>query len=246
MRTNVFDTVFAVCDQTKAGATILHGTAFTLGMGVFMTAAHVVEELEDSDAPHLRRLSGKGMTQALPIRASSRLPDIDVGILHVDIDLPPVPMADSHEFQRKDVWTEGFAFGLDLVTKTFASRYLKGHVVSTRKYNNWAEFDLSRTGVHDREVFVHELSFPAPKGQSGAPLFVDDEDGYSRCIGMIIGNSRSAVDTVSQSEVIEDGAVKEVIEYHDFLYLGQAISSASLLKWAIEPTITAASTQSKS
>lgn len=103
MNTTIFDTVFAVCDQTNAGSTLLHGTAFTLGDGVFVTAAHVVEELEAGNAPHLRQLTGTGVTGALPIRASDRLGHIDVGFLFVDTNSRPIPMIDGSAFQREEV-----------------------------------------------------------------------------------------------------------------------------------------------
>lgn len=229
MNTTIFDTVFAVCDQTSAGSTLLHGTAFTLGEGVFVTTAHVIEELETGNAPHLRQLTGTGVTDALPIRASDRLEYIDIGFLFVDTNSPPIPMIDGSTFQREDVWSEGFAFGLDVEAMLFSSRHFKGYIVSTKKYNNWQEIDPSRTGAPNWPMAVHELSFAAPKGQSGSPLFIDDEDGNTSCIGMIIGNSKSSVATVSQSEVIGEGDTREVVEYHDFLYLGQSISSASML-----------------
>lgn len=127
------------------------------------------------------------------------------------------------------MWSEGFAFGLDVESMLFSSRHFKGYIVSTKKYNNWQEIDPSRTAAPNRPIVVHELSFAAPKGQSGSPLFVDGKDGNTKCIGMIVGNSKSSMATVSQSEMIGDGDTREVVEYHDFLYLGQAISSASML-----------------
>ena len=227
--TKSFDSILAVFAKTERGTEKHLGTAFAMGRGVFGTAAHVAEAVLDLKNPVLRRRREGGQVDVIPITAAEAATDIDFGMLHADISPTPMPWVSKPMPERIDVWAEGYGFGFDPERKKLVGRFLKGYVVSRQTYENWSEFDRNRTGTPDRPFAAYELSFMVPSGQSGAPLVWTSPSGLNAIIGVVTGNSMASMGTIDSSETIGDTEKVERFEHHNYLHLGAAISTESLL-----------------
>jgi hypothetical protein len=200
-----------------------------MGGGMFGTASHVAESVQSAHKPSLVKRNSNATVTAIPILASEPFPLVDFGLIRADFDSIGPPWTGYFLPERLDLWTEGFGFGFDPEREKMISRYLKGHSVSRQRYTNWSQIDPSRKGLDDFDFGVYELSFMIPSGQSGSPLMLTDKTGNACLAGIVVGNSKASIGTVDKSEIVSESETLETIEYHNFLSLGLAISSESLL-----------------
>ena len=231
-QTSIFDNVFAVTDEPNYRQAILLGTAFNLGKGIFATAGHVAETLQQASRPALRKFNDDGTTQPIQISKSESWETIDFGLLEAAYTSKPISWLSGRLAEPTDIFSTGFAFGLDLSRKKITKRHFKGYVVSVQKYSAWNELDPSRNDSNF-PFWTYELSFECPKGQSGAPLLANFPDGTTSVVGIIIGNKETGLfsKTSEESEEIELQNGKMIThENHFYLHLGNAIASVSLLE----------------
>ena len=228
---NVFDSIFAVLDESNKKAPNLIGTAFPIGKGVFATAGHVVKAIQNISSPTLRKFEQDGETVKFPIKQGECWNNIDFGLLLADFQPKSIfSWLDAKVIEPTNVYTIGFAFGLEINLEKLVMRHFKGHVVSCRKYDSWDELlNKSKDNSPKYPFGIYELSFACPLCQSGAPLLAKLPDGVS-VIGCIVGNSSSRMEVISSVEQESDTEKTERYEYHEFLHLGQAISGDSLLQ----------------
>lgn len=226
---STFDTILAVTDEPDRSTANLLGTAFVLGQGALATAGHVVEAIENAKRPTLRKMGRNGIATPIPIKASEKWEFVDFGIVLADYVSTPIPWSLSGVVERTDVWTEGYGFGLDLNRRKLVNRHFKGHVVSRQIFQNRTEIEPTRMPPDDFRTPILETSFMAPKGQSGAPLLARLGGSGHIVVGIIIGNSETSLGAIAQRELLEDSGVVERYEIHNYMHLGQAISSECLL-----------------
>ena len=228
---SIFETIFAVLDETKRESPQLLGTAFSVGNGVFATAGHVVENLQSCKSPTLRQFKNDGTVQVIPIKQSEHWNNIDFGLLLADFFPKEIPSwIDARLAEPTDVYSVGFAYGLDVQRQKLIMRHFKGHIVSCQYYSSWGELDIQRKNeiIVKYPFWTYELSFACPRCQSGAPLIANLPGGIS-VIGFIVGNSSSSMQVHASTEKISNGNKTERYEMHELLHLGQAITSNSLL-----------------
>lgn len=229
-KTTIFDTVFAVTEEPNKNEIHFIGTAFFIGRNIFATAGHVVKNLQKAKRPTLRKFSNDGDVLPIPILKSEEWGVVDFGLIEAKHNSNVISWLDARITEPSDVYSIGFAFGLDLIRKKFTMRHFKGHIVSTQKYSNWKELDPTRSKNDKYPFWIYELSFMCPKGQSGSPLLTVLPDKTTSIVGIVIGLSTSSIGSkITYKEKTSCNETVEQCEVHEYLHLGQAISTVSLL-----------------
>lgn len=191
----------------------MHGTAFAIAEDLFLTAGHVVEGIEELGHGCLGFTNGAGALIAAPIEATHQLGHgVDVGVIRARVPPEAPPMRVHHWKRDADMGAHvaafGFPHGYDADAEAVVMRMFGGWVVSR---GGFSDIPSGKKGIPRVE-----LSFPCPKGISGAPLMT--RHGLSRVLGVVVGNS--AVSYVMGSTEEDEGAEK--VEIRDTVFLGQA------------------------
>jgi len=119
--------------------------------------------------------------------------------------------------QLDDVQAIGYAYGWDEEASFISPRGFKGHIAALRQSLKWAQ----------RPV-CYELSFQAPRGLSGAPVW-GGKPGHGVIIGMILGNSSTEMVVFSEREVLSEGK-EHTFEKVEALHLGFALSASAAVQ----------------
>jgi hypothetical protein len=158
----------------------LYGTAFPLGHSMLLTAAHVVENAEQSAATMLIAWPPAGFNEPLNVSVAylvQKWSGVDLAAIAVPNQMFPVLDWDARPLPfLTTVKTFGFPYGIDLDHRTLTHRALTGPISGSRQY-------LDFTGG----PWVYELQFAAPRGVSGAALLTE----VGRVAGCVVGNSIS-------------------------------------------------------
>lgn len=220
---NSLEYVFAVVevepsrgpDPSSLSVLRVHGTAFCIGPDTFMTAHHVAAEA--LACPEARLAYGvEKVLHGAPIAGHEFFPDLDLAILrgHVPIAktirwrVAELPMLE-------DVFASGYPYALDETRSFFSLRAFKGYVVS--------RINFTRLPGNPR---CYELSFQAPRGLSGAPLWTFDPDATVQ--GVVIGNHSTEMLVFSSRESV--AADKEtIVERFEAMQAGVALQSMALV-----------------
>ena len=206
------------------------GTCFAIGDNHFLTAAHVVRDFAgDRD-----RLLVVGIYNPAGQFIGSEVVDsesfsLDIALLQLK---HPSAGTVSH-FQRfrwrsdtlpllADVQTVGYAYGMQPKAqgKTILHRAFKGYLVSSPREYLPPSADMAFP--------AYELSFSAPRGLSGSPLFASTVP--SHICGVVIGNSESKMLVLDSSETVSLGSATERVERYESLSLGLAIRSDAVME----------------
>lgn len=197
--------------------TVVEGTAFGIGDGCFVTAAHCLGEGAKSGWMAVGTTDGKRI-RAWNITAYELVHAYDFAVFRADVEVPvkcfswypgELPMASS-------VRTAGYPYALDSERERMGIRAFVGHVVSATTFGRLASDPPS-----------YELSFQCPRGLSGAPLLTRHGDSMLTT-GMVIGNQRTEMLIFSERESVSE--VKEVVtERFEALQLGIALQCRALL-----------------
>jgi hypothetical protein len=209
---------------------MVHGTGFSIGGGACLTAGHVAAELLARPAERSAVLGFhyEGTWIGAEVVDAEVLP-ADVGILKfapkegVVYEQPPAfqwSLAPLPIFFP--VKTVGYPYGSSIIEGTLhiMSRGFQGHIVS-------APPKYLPVGFKEPAFPVYELSFAAPRGLSGAPLFTGETPTVVR--GLVIGNSESAMQVHRSTERVSEGEITNVYEYFEYLHLGVAVQSQHLV-----------------
>ncbi len=197
------------------------GSAFTLGGGHYLTAGHVWTAAASFPLQGigLGTTSASGSEHVLirKIVDTAVFEAIDVAILQVEVSFgrtfpwnakPPALLDPVRAF--------GYPFGFDSERETLAVRAFQGHIVGG-----------GRTHRFSGQPAVSEVSFPCPRGLSGAPLVRHGDT--SEIVGMVLGNEITEMTVFSETETLsEAGQVKQLIKT-EALHLGLAIRASELL-----------------
>jgi hypothetical protein len=193
------------------------GTAFFITRnGIALTAAHCVPPPE-SVPPGQALLAGvwaNGRAWAAVVQAATIIPNYDVAILKVST--PPaqyLPLSFVELIMGHDVYAVGIPeHSVSGQGKEF--RCLKGHVTFEARFL--------------------ELSFAAPRGMSGSPVFYGD-----RVVAVLSGNAKSEAleDQVEETTIVSEGrTVVRRVETKAVVNYGLAESLAKLGAWSHEIT----------
>jgi hypothetical protein len=193
----------------------LYGTAFPIGDGWFLTAAHVVEAVTENPSVALGRLNENDIWESVSVTEHEIL-DCDVGLLKSNLTAKTLSWALGLRPMLDDVQSIGYAYGLDEEAGFISPRGFKGHIAGLRQSLKWAG-----------RPFCYELSFQAPRGLSGAPVWGGKRDGG--VIGMILGNSSTEMVVFSEREVLSEGK-EHILEKVEALRLGFALSASAIVQ----------------
>lgn len=208
----------------------IRGTAFPIGGPFFLTADHVARALTDDSefVPVLGLIDETERFTAVAIEETESLGN-DVALLRVAPEYEPT-LRFVHPFPwvnyalngLDDVMSLGFAYGVYRAPDRpyFIQRAFKGHVVAPLP-------SFAAPGVHPSGFEVYELSFAAPRGLSGAPLFTPPR-GPLEVAGIVIGNSQSRMLVHSSREQLADGSRETIVEHYESLSLGIAVTAQEL------------------
>lgn len=209
------------------------GTGFYVGSGCLITAGHVIAALQ---APGLKPLlvtptpGEEGLTSVTVIQDLEPLRH-DVGVIKVAMrpgataSEPVVPWFADEVSAFDELWALGYPYGLLQAggNQRLQIRCFRGHAVS-----NPSALELPTDG--GRPARVYELSFQAPRGLSGGPLYVVLRENSVAVAGVIVGNSSQSMVVHSATEVDASAAVVTIVERHESLHLGIAVQASQLLE----------------
>jgi hypothetical protein len=92
--------------------------------------------------------------------------------------------------------------------------------------------DFKPVGGRGLGFRAYELSFGAPRGLSGAPVFRNTES--VQISGIVIGNSQSRMSILETEEVSDDGSSRTVVQQFESLTLGIAVQAAEVFEMTSE------------
>jgi hypothetical protein len=176
------------------------GTAFAVGRGVFMTAAHVVEEARLHGSLTLAGPTGQGAMGGVRVDHFEVFPERDIALLFCNA---PATVLKLWLTNRVQVLTDLSAFGYPhAVTKSnheerfnVLFRAYKGYVITSRGFDR-----LPGTPA------VYEVSCPFPQGLSGAPVLLSMGDNLA-VVGVVVG-----VDTVEYGGVPQNVGIAMIAD----------------------------------
>lgn len=186
------------------------GTAFCIGGGFWLTAAHV-----------LRSANALGFVRdrdwlCAPIERQEFADAHDVAVFELrQVTATPIGWHLAELPMSQNVLSVGFPYALNRDLNTVSVRAFRGPVV--------APATTTRIPAKPR---VYELQFQCPRGLSGAPLLY--EDTSLRVAGMVVGNAATEMLVLSDREVLKDGSTS-IVEKYEMLQLGIAIQASEIL-----------------
>ncbi len=202
---------------------------------VLMTADHVLRDIHlEGDELIVGVILGRGL-QVCPVTHVALNADHDIAVGSI------VGLPDDSDFLHIDP-TDGIRYNLDVLTVEFSG--VKEHIP---REDGSEAMDLDPSFRKGHQVRTHretlgfgsptecvDLSYPALKGASGAPVI---EDGTGLVVGMVVSNvERHLMPAQTETVYHSDGEqVSEDIRY--FLPSGLAVR-AMHLRTAVWPTTT--------
>jgi len=186
-----------------------------------LTAGHVIQEIEERG---LSVTIGKVINNILhhyPAEKFDIFPDTDLAIIKTKKEI-----SDAKQFMWNtkklimldEIRTVGFPHAIDFETGKLSIRSFKGYIVSETTFDRLESKPPS-----------YELSFSAPQGLSGAPLFPP-----SKMIpiikGYILGSSQIKIPIlIGEEQETEEKGFKKIIESYDVSSYGVAIQTQSII-----------------
>ncbi|MCI5137032.1 MAG: serine protease [Candidatus Electrothrix sp. AR1] len=194
----------------------IYGTAFSIGSGFFLTAAHVINSVREHKWHGLGYSENKIWLSCVSTDFET-IVDYDIGILKVQsIDCLEMDWDNNTLPMSQRVLTAGYPYSFDNHNMAINIRAFSGYIVSDPQF-----YSLPA------KPSVYELQFPCPRGLSGAPLFTPGSS--PKIVGMIIGNHSTEMLVYSQREIEEDSNNKSIVERYEALQLGIALQTNSVL-----------------
>lgn len=184
-------------EHITAFPSFVAGTAFDIGGGYFLTAGHVAGSVSGYASQSLGFLApgdqfpGHKVWAKGPIAATETHPEYNLAVLRCSAGpTASFPwMCNSRLDLLDPVICGGFPFGHDVANLRLTTRAYAGAIAA-----HYPFLDLPA------KPEVYELSFPAPRGLSGAPVLVRIASGVPHVVGIVIGNGKSQMLVASFSE----------------------------------------------
>lgn len=213
------------CRHIEAVPTLTAGTAFSIGGGFFLTAAHVMDVATEHPVCCMGVIAPGDAFPGHKIWAKSPITEIEH---HREVDLAvfrcdgsphmALPWLTHGANVLTPVICSGFPYAHDIENERLFTRAYSGSISASYQL-----FDLEAHPV------VYELSFSAPRGLSGAPVLVRFPDKPPHVIGYVIKNGKSSMLVGSSTEVIKEGGKETVVEQYESLSFGLAVASDTVL-----------------
>ena len=185
----------------------IFGTAFSIGGGVFLTAAHVIKAASSCELMGLGNPEEE-VWQAYLFSEIELFEGSDVAVFRC----PRTPTKafawhTSPLSMLTDVCTGVYAYGLDRSGQTVDVRTFAGKIVSARTYREFKD-----------QPSIFELPFMCPRGISGSPLFFPPPS--PKVCGMVFGNSITDMIVYSEKETSVDGLETTILQRVEAMHLG--------------------------
>ena len=217
------DLALPIFAGAEAGAyyriTTLYGTGIPLGGGLVLTANHVAVNATGAGPIVLvgHDLARRGPYPTTPATSFHSWPDYDLAVLNAPaLRTKPLDWTPALLPQMGEVRSLGYAFGLDQRDLSLTVRAFVGSVVSRRPFPPLPACPE-----------VYELDFAAPRGLSGAALFLPHGPWVS---GIIVGNFRTEMLVFSDRESVDESGRQTIVERYEALNLGIAITAETVLR----------------
>jgi hypothetical protein len=211
-------------DETSTSVKQILGTAFALGDNFYLTAGHCLPERKENEVfglgYPLPESHGLGIVL---VRQAEYFESHDLALLEAAMPVPfikPQVWSFGNMNVLTEVWTAGYPHGLDssIAEMGFvAQRAFKGHTVSHLPHKRLPDGSF---------LDVYELSFMAPKGISGAPLFLQSPEWF--VVGVVLGMKQTDTNVVREIEATDEGKTVEFHWYVQRMTYGFAVTSKSL------------------
>jgi hypothetical protein len=211
-----FDYVLPIfAGPDAASPTAIVGSAFCIGSGRYITAAHCLREGMQVGWMGVGR-PGDGNWRVWQITRWEVIEGCDVGVFQAAIP-PPAPCFpwSLAELALADpVKSVGYDHGLDAEHRAAVLRAFVGHIVSSGR-----PFE----GLVGRPR-IHEVSFRCPRGLSGAPL-IARVDQVPSVVGVMIANTSTDMPVLDDQAVATDAPSVR----HESFSLGIALRCDAIL-----------------
>jgi hypothetical protein len=197
------------------------GTAFTIGGGNYLTAGHVWA----AASSYPLQAIGLGMTSrngaesliARRILHATVFDTVDVAVLQVGIAFGRTfPWSAKRIALFDPIRAFGYPFAFDVESEALNVRGFQGEVVGGRNMQRLPGTPLAL-----------ELSFPCPRGLSGAPLIRHAD--ASEIVGMVLGNEITEMTVFSERETLAELGQERHLIKTEALHLGVAIRASEIL-----------------
>ncbi len=217
-------------DKTFLFSGAILGTCFSLGGNLMMTAGHVVRGIANGVVS-----ATIGLVNQTPLRVkAANIIDVeelsfDLAVFAVDFVFPDsskwfytFPWSTSPRSMLEEVRSVGYPYGVHNIDDKISllQRGFQGHIVSLPS-------EFKPLNYEGPPFPAYELSFAAPVGLSGSPLFTVSDTPH--VLGIIIGNSKARMLILESEEVEKTPATTRVVEQYESLSLGIAVPGRHLL-----------------
>ena len=219
---NVFELVLPVigADSTETGELKTReafGTAFTIGGGVYLTAGHVWENALAFPKQGIGILPDQterpGHMLICRVDESEVLKDYDLAILKSPaVSWKAFPWSTADLTLLEEVRAFGDPYAFDPSSGTLNVRGFKGEIVGGDT--------LTRLAANPA---VNELSFPCPRGLSGAPLIRNQPE--TQITGIVLGNQITEMTLFQEKETLVEGTRETVLIKTEALHFGDCLES---------------------
>jgi hypothetical protein len=196
------------------------GTAFTIGGGAYLTAAHVWERARthDMQALGIMHEPETGVFKFHRITDGEGLASLDLAVLRAAVSFGKTFQWSAARVALLDgVRSYGYPFGFDPKTEMLNVRAFRGEIVGGGT--------LDRLPARPAGL---EISFACPRGLSGAPLIRTDPEPQ-RIIGVVIGNEITEMTVYREEEKLAEGKHEKTLIKTEALHLGIAIRADAVL-----------------
>jgi hypothetical protein len=199
------------------------GTGFFIsGNGEFLTAKHVFESNPLSEGQHYKIINISGGIKPFPVSEITLSEKYDIAIGKLK-DMPesicPLEISNENQPMNLDILTVEFSATRSKkmengqIALELRPSFRKGNVIS------YYQSDFPEA----LQTWSLELSFPALKGASGAPVVIE-RNGL--VVGMIVQNIEKELLPAHTEKIVSEynGNIKEEVETKYFMPNGKAIS----------------------
>jgi hypothetical protein len=206
------------------------GSCFYIGNTYFMTAGHVVKEIQKSQSAVIAFVNPHTDTFKGALVVDTEVLSSDIGIFKADFVKKEHEdwffkvswnKKSLHAFAR--IRTFGYPYGIHKTSKRtgLIMRFFEGHIVA-----NLSEYEiLDLPG----DIFsVYEMSFNAQRGLSGAPIFTANNP--LKISGVIIGNSKNSMLVLEKKEIDKEKDKETIFESYESLSLGIAVQENQIFQ----------------
>jgi len=215
---DLLEVVFPVMGVTsdKKPATVC-GTAFSIGGDAYMTAGHVWENAQTYPLQAMGVRVGPQWEMTLHrIVEGEPIAAFDLAIFQALAPVPDKALSWStlQPGLFADVRAFGYPYGYDSEVGMLNLRAFRGEIVGGTSLR-------TLTG----QPPVYELSFPCPRGLSGAPLAWWESTPRGCIVGVVLTNTVTEMTVFSETETLAEGSQVTKLIKTEALHLGIAIRS---------------------